>query len=232
LKAKRAAPCALGRHDKDASPSYDPNLVNRQNLTFRKFFQTSSHQVPRLRPGRPLRDRRADAQSHIRGYRAARGPHLGSSGAAAGGSLGIVRAGEPVHIGNARPRRSVSGSRPPGPQAGYLMRAAARQIVLPPGRRPRRDAPRLLIAHCSLLIAHCSLLIARRSSLVARRSCGLLRGGGGSCGLRVLADVEQRPRHLGGGGGIGLAGHQAPGDQRAAALHEPGRAAPGVLADG
>ena len=47
--------------------------------------------------------------------------------------------------------------------AGGLSRAgvAARRIVQSLRRGPSLDAPRLLIAHCSLLIAHCSLLKRR-----------------------------------------------------------------------
>ena len=49
--------------------------------------------------------------------------------------------------------------------------------------------------------------------------------------LRVPADVEQHARHLGGRGGVGLAGHQASGDQLPATSEEPSRAGPRVLAD-
>ena len=129
---------------------------------FSKVLCQPSMADPHLRPGRPLRDRRADAQSHIRGYRSSCGPHLGSSGAAAGGSLGIARAGLPVRIGNGAPPSPGLGpaiSR----DAGGPSRAgvAVRRIVQPPQRDPSPDAPRLLIAHCSLLIAHRPLLKRR-----------------------------------------------------------------------
>ena len=131
---------------------------------------------PHLRPGRPLRDRRADAQSHIRGYRSSCGPHLGSSGAAAGGSLGIARAGLPVRIGNGAPP-SLSLGLTISRDAGGLSHAgvAARRIVQSLRRGPSPDAPRLLIAHCSLLIAHCSLLIAHCSLLIAHCSLPVAR---------------------------------------------------------
>ena len=120
---------------------------------------------PHLRPGRPLRDRRADAQSHIRGYRSSCGPHLASSGAAAGGSLGIARAGLPVRIGNGAPPSPGLGPAT-SRDAGGPSRAgvAVRRIVQPPQRDPSPDAPRLLIAHCSLLIAHCSLPVAQATA--------------------------------------------------------------------
>ena len=65
--------------------------------------------------------------------------------------------------------------------AGGLSRAgvAARRIVQSLRRGPSLDAPRLLIAHCSLLIAHCSLLIAHCSS-------------GGSLKLRHVLALAQR----------------------------------------
>ena len=50
---------------------------------FSKVLCQPSMADPHLRPGRPLRDRRAGAQSHVRGYRSSCGPHLASSGAAA-----------------------------------------------------------------------------------------------------------------------------------------------------
>ena len=105
---------------------------------------------PRLRPGRPLRDRRAGAQSHVCGCRSSCGPHLASSGAAAGGSLGVARAGLPVRMGSGAPPSPGLGpaiSR----DAGGLSRAgvAVRRIDQSLRRGPSLDAPRLLIAHCS-----------------------------------------------------------------------------------
>ena len=181
---------------------------------------------PHLRPGGPLRDRRADAQSHIRGYRSSCGPHLASSGAAAGGSLGIARAGLPVRMGNGAPPSPGLGlaiSR----DAGGLSRAgvAARRIVQSLRRGPSPDAPRLLIAHRPSPIAHRPSPIAHRPG--DEGHLGRQRGGL----LRVPADVEQHARHLGGRGGVGLAGHRASGDQLPATSEEPSRAGPRVLAD-
>ena len=124
---------------------------------------------PHLRPGRPLRDRRAGAQSHVRGYRSSCGPHLASSGAAAGGSLEVARAGLPVRMGNGAPPSPGLG-RAISRDAGGPSRAgvAARRIVQSLRRGPSPDAPRLLIAHCSSLIAHRSSLIAHRPSLKRR----------------------------------------------------------------
>ena len=134
----------------------------------------------------------------------------------AGGSLDIARAGLPVRIGNGAPPSPGLGlaiSR----DAGGLSHAgvAVRRIVQPPWRDPNPGTPRLLIARCSLLIAHCSLLIARCSC--GAGNLGRQRGGL----LRVPADVEQHARHLGGRGGVGLAGHQASGDQLPATSEEP-----------
>ena len=181
---------------------------------------------PHLRPGRPLRDRRADAQSHVRGYRSSCGPHLASSGAAAGGSLGIARAALPVRMGNGAPP-SLSLGLTISRDAGGLSHAgvAARRIVRSLRRGPSPDAPRLLIAHCSLLIAHCSSPIAHRSG--DEGHLGRQRGGL----LRVPADVGRHARHLGGRGGVGLAGHRASGDRLPATSEEPTRAGPRVLAD-
>ena len=122
---------------------------------------------PHLRPGRPLRDRRADAQSHIRGYRSSCGPHLASSGAAAGGSLGIARAGLPVRIGNGAPPSPGLGPAT-SRDAGGLSRAgvAARRIVQPPWRGPNPGTPRSLTAHRS-----------SDSSLEARPSVGVAPAG-------------------------------------------------------
>ena len=50
---------------------------------FSKVLCQPSMADPHLRPGRPLRDRRAGAQSHVRGYRSSCDPHLASSSAAA-----------------------------------------------------------------------------------------------------------------------------------------------------
>ena len=123
---------------------------------------------PHLRPGGPLRDRRADAQSHIRGYRSSCGPHLASSGAAAGGSLGIARAGLPVRIGNGAPPSPGLGpaiSR----DAGGPSRAgvAARRIVQSLRRGPSPDAPRSLIAQAAARLRH---VLALAQRLLARGS--------------------------------------------------------------
>ena len=125
---------------------------------------------PHLRPGRPLRDRRADAQSHIRGYRSSCGPHLTSSGAAAGGSLGVARAGLPVRIGNGAPPSPGLGpaiSR----DAGGPSRAgvAARRIAQSLRRGPSPDAPRSLIAQAAARLRH---VLALASRLLARGSPG------------------------------------------------------------
>ena len=48
---------------------------------------------PHLRPKGLLRDRRAGAQSHVRGYRSSCGPHLASSGAAAASASLPTRSG-------------------------------------------------------------------------------------------------------------------------------------------
>ena len=82
---------------------------------------------PRLRPGGPLRDRRAGAQSHVRGCRSSCGPHLASSGAAAGGSLGVARAGLPVRMGNGAPPSPVAQATGATSAAG----AAASRASLP-----------------------------------------------------------------------------------------------------
>ena len=122
---------------------------------------------PHLRPGRPLRDRRAGAQSHVRGYRSSCGPHLASSGAAAGGSLGIARAGLPVRIGNGAPPSPGLGPAT-SRDAGGPSRAgvAARRIVQPPWRGPSPGTPRSLTAHRS-----------SDSSLEARPSVGVAPAG-------------------------------------------------------
>ena len=130
--------------------------------------------------------------------------------------------------GTARPRHPVSGSRPPGTQAGHPARAS------PPAESSSPcGAARVRMRHArSLLTAHCSLLAARCSLLTARCSCGagnLGRRRGGL--LRVPADAGRHARHLGGRGGVSLAGHQASGDQLPATSEEPSRAGPRVLAD-
>ena len=129
---------------------------------FSKVPRQPSTADPHLRLGRPLRDRRADARSHIRGYRSSCGPHLASSGAAAGGSLGVARAGLPVRIGNGAPPSPGLGpaiSR----DAGGPSRAgvAARRIAQSLRRGPSPGAPRSLIARRS-----------SGSSLEARPSIG------------------------------------------------------------
>ena len=123
---------------------------------------------PRLRPGRPLRDRHAGAQSHVRGYRSSCGPHLASSGAAAGGSLGIARAGLPVRIGNGAPPSPGLGpaiSR----DAGGPSRAgvAARRIVQSLRRGPSPDVPRSLIVQAAARLRH---VLALAQRLLARGS--------------------------------------------------------------
>ena len=165
---------------------------------------------PHLRPGRPLRDRRADAQSHIRGYRSSCGPHLASSGAAAGGSLGVARAGLPVRMGNGAPPSPGLGPAT-SRDAGGPSRAgvAARRIVQPPWRGPSPDAPRSLTAHCPLPTAHCSLLTAHCPLLIAHAaratsvagaaaSCASLPTRGGmraiSAAVAVLASRGTGPR--------------------------------------
>ena len=117
---------------------------------------------PRLRPGRPLRDRRAGAQSHVCGCRSSCGPHLASSGAAAGGSLGVARAGLPVRMGNGAPPSPGLGpaiSR----DAGGPSRAgvAARRIVQSLRRGPNLDAPRSLIAQAAARSRHVLALASR-----------------------------------------------------------------------
>ena len=116
-----------------------------------------------------------------------------------------------------------------------------RRRAIPRGRRRPPNRPVLAArpesgcatpAHCPLPVAHCPLLIAHCSSLVARCSSdegrlGRRRGGL----LRVPADVEQHARHLGGRGGVGLAGHRASGDRPPATSEGPSRAGPRVLAD-
>ena len=125
---------------------------------------------PHLRPGGPLRDRRADAQSHIRGYRSSCGPCLASSGAAAGGSLGVARAGLPVRIGNGAPPSPGLGpaiSR----DAGGPSRAGgdARRIAQSLRRGPSPDAPRLLIVQAAARLRHVpSIGAAPASPWVAR----------------------------------------------------------------
>ena len=102
-----------------------------------------------------------------------------------------------------------------------------RRRAIPRGRRRPPNRPVLAarpesgcatLAHCSLLIAHCS----SDAGHLGRQRGGL---------LRVPADAGQHARHLGGRGGVGLAGHQASGDQPPATLEEPSRAGPRVLAD-
>ena len=86
------------------------------------------------------------------------------------------------------------------------------------------------LAHCPLLIAHCSLLIARCSC--GAGNLGRRRGGL----LRVPADAGRHACHLGGRGGVGLAGHRASGDQpplrRSGSLPEQARACPGIACFG
>ena len=123
---------------------------------------------PHLRPGGPLRDRRADAQSHIRGYRSSCGLCLASSGAAAGGSLEVARAGLPVRMGNGAPPSPGLGltiSR----DAGGPSRAgvAARRIVQSLRRGPSPDAPRSLIAQAAARLRH---VLALAQRLLARGS--------------------------------------------------------------
>mgnify|MGYP000037444846 CR=1 FL=1 len=123
---------------------------------------------PHLRSGGPLRDRRADAQSHIRGYRSSCGPRLASPGAAAGGSLGVARAGLPVRMGNGAPPSPGLGpaiSR----DAGGPSRAgvAARRIVQSLRRGPSPDAPRSLIAQAAARLRH---VLALAQRLLARGS--------------------------------------------------------------
>ena len=135
---------------------------------FPKVLCQPSMADPHLRPGGPLRDRRAGAQSHIRGYRSSCGPHLASSGAAAGGSLGIARAGLPVRIGNGAPPSPGLGpaiSR----DAGGPSRAgvAARRIVQSLRRGPSPDAPRSLIAQAAARLRH---VLALTQRLLARGS--------------------------------------------------------------
>ena len=109
-----------------------------------------------------------------------------------------------------------------------------RRRAIPRGRRrpPNRPASAArpesgcaTLTHCSLLIAHCSLLIARCSS--DEGHLGRQRGGL----LRVPAGAGRHARHLGGRGGVGLAGRRASGDQTPATLEKPSRAGPRVLAD-
>ena len=154
---------------------------------------------PHLRPGRPLRDRRAGAQSHVRGYRSSCGPHLASSGAAAGGSLGIARAALPVRIGNGAPPSPGLGPAT-SRDAGGPSRAgvAARRIVQPPRRDPNPGTPRLLVARCSLLVAHA----ARATSVASTAaSCASLPTRGGmraiSAAVAVLASRGTGPRETG-----------------------------------
>ena len=123
---------------------------------------------PHLRPGGPLRDRRAGAQSHIRGYRSSCGPHLASSGAAAGGSPDIARAGLPVRMGNGAPPSPGLGpaiSRDTGgpSRAGV----AARRIVQSLRRGPSPDVPRSLIAQAAARLRH---VLALAQRLLARGS--------------------------------------------------------------
>ena len=158
---------------------------------------------PHLRPGGPLRDRRAGAQSHVRGYRSSCGPHLASSGAAAGGSPDIARAGLPVRMGNGAPPSPGLGlaiSRDAGgpSRAGVAVRRIARSLR----RGPSPDAPRSLTAHCSLLAARCSLPTAHAaratSAAGAAASCASLPTRGGmraiSAAVAVLASRGTGPR--------------------------------------
>ena len=152
---------------------------------FSKVLCQPSMADPHLRPGRPLRDRRADAQSHIRGYRSSCGPHLGSSGAAAGGSLGIARAGLPVRIGNGAPP-SLSLGLTISRDAGGLSHAgvAARRIVQPPWRGPNPGTPRSLTAHRS-----------SDSSLEARPSVGVAPSRDTNCDASCVRWHEHLNRH-------------------------------------
>ena len=175
---------------------------------------------PHLRPGRPLRDRRAGAQSHVRGYRSSCGPHLASSGVTAGGSLGVARAGLPVRMGSGAPPSPGLGpaiSR----DAGGPSRAgvAARRIVQSLRRGPSPDAPRLPVARRPLPIAQAT---RATSAAGAAASCASLPTWGGmraiSAAVAVLASRGIRPR-------------ETSSPRRPRSLPEQARACPGIARD-
>ena len=111
---------------------------------FSKVLCQPSMADPHLRPGRPLRDRRAGAQSHVRGYRSSCDPHLASSSAAAScaslptwSSMRAISAAVAVlALQGIRPRETSSPRRPRSlPEQARACSRIARGTGVPPSLR-------------------------------------------------------------------------------------------------